>query len=259
MRSLVVAIGLLCFTTTVEAKPKKKSSTSKVEKTDKRGKKVLKKKKGKRVAHAGKQRREPRVVIRGQSVGAPWSGRLRNGTELGEGEGYFVRRPWRAFGTKRTVSAIERVIAAVREQIPELHVLAIGDLSAEHGGFISEHSSHQSGRDADLGLYYYTRPRAYPWSFVVATEENLDLEATFALIVELAKTGDVHMMFLDFDVQGLIYEWALANGEDEDRLARLFQFPHGRGTSVGMVRHEPNHADHLHVRFHCPKSDSACR
>ena len=120
------------------------------------------------------------------------------------------------------------------------------EVSAETGGRISEHSSHQSGRDIDIGLIFLEKPDAYPHSFVVGNADNLDLEATFVMVEEFAKTaqetGGVQMIFLDFDVQGLLYTWALENGESEEYLARLFQFPHGRGSSDGIVRHEPNHA-----------------
>jgi murein endopeptidase len=264
MRSLLVVIGLFAFAAVAEAKPKNptaaKRATKHETKQGKRTKHASTSKGKKRVALAKERRLEKlKGPIHGQSVGAPWNGRLRNATRLPDDDGYHIRRPWRAYGTKSMVEAIFHVAGAVREKFPDIHVLAIGDLSAERGGHISEHSSHQSGRDVDLGLIYFERPRGYPDSFIVATEDNLDCEATFALVEELAKTGRVHMMFLDFKVQGLLYDWARANDVDEQHLATLFQFPHGRGTSAGLVRHEPNHADHLHVRFRCPNSDNACR
>ncbi|HSD90353.1 MAG TPA: penicillin-insensitive murein endopeptidase [Kofleriaceae bacterium] len=268
MRALAVAIGLLAFASAAaDAKPKKptaskstKRAVEKVAKTDKRAKKTSGKK-GKRTAHAGRDTRFefPRGPIHGQSVGAPWAGRLRDGTELPEGEGYVIRRPWRAYGTKSMVEAVYHVVRRVHEQFPDMHVLAIGDMSAEHGGRITEHASHQSGRDVDIGLVYYKKPAGYPDSFIVATEQNLDCEATYALVEEFAKTGRVQMMFLDFRVQGLLYAWAKENDVDEDHLAKLFQFSHGRGSSEGLVRHEPNHQDHIHVRFTCPSGDNTCR
>ena len=131
----------------------------------------------------------------------------------------------------------------MREEFPDQHVLAIGDISAEHGGQITEHHSHQSGRDVDLGLFYYEKPRNYPDDFVRATADNLDCEATFALLAGFAATaredGGAQMIFLDFDVQGLIYEWAKDHGVSEERLARMFQFPHGRDSGAGLVRHYP--------------------
>jgi murein endopeptidase len=154
------------------------------------------------------------------------------------------------------------VVTDIREQFPDAHVLAIGDLSAEHGGPISEHHSHQSGRDADIGLIYTSQPEGFPQSFVRATEGNLDEAATFALVSAFADTaredGGVQVMFLDFEVQGMLCRWARAHGVDDDTLDRLFQYPHGRDSSEGLVHHEANHDNHLHVRFRCPRGDSAC-
>lgn len=282
MRSLVVALGLLAFAATAEAKPRPKqakaSSVQKarrakhVSKRDRPSskKRVTKTKRGaknkKRVAHSTRRHRRfemPRGPISGQSLGVPWAGRLRKPAELHAGPGYYIRRPWRAFGTTAMVETLERIVSDVADRFYDTHEIAIGDLSAESGGHISDHSSHQSGRDVDIGLIFTKKPAAYPWSFVVGDASNLDLEATFVLVEEFARTapdpGGVQIIFLDFKVQGLLYNWALENGESPDYLAKLFQYPHGRGQSVGIVRHEPNHADHLHVRFQCPPSDSICR
>ena len=207
--------------------------------------------------------REARETRRGQSIGAPWSGELRNATRLKGGDGYFLRRPYRAYGTRTMVSHLRRAIKDTRSSHPKAHVLAVGDLSAETGGWISDHSSHRSGRDVDLGLYFRKKPAGYPESFVDATDKNLDRAATWALIRNLVSTedddGGVQVIFLDYDVQGILYRWGKENGVSEKRLARVFQYPHGRGAIAGLVRHEPNHKDHLHVRFKCPSADRNCR
>lgn len=198
---------------------------------------------------------------RGQSIGAPWSGRLRDATKLQLDEGAHLRRPHRAFGTKTTVEHIRRAVRATLASHPRAHVLAIGDLSAPHGGWISEHNSHRSGRDVDLGLFYKHKPADYPASFVRATDDNLDRAATWALLVNLLRShdedGGVQMIFLDYGVQGLLYRWAKANGVPPRRLDQIFQYPNGRHAG-GIVRHEPNHDDHLHVRFRCAKADLDC-
>jgi hypothetical protein len=204
----------------------------------------------------------PPRSIRGQSIGSPWSGRLQDATRLQIGDGTFLRRPQRAFGTKTTVDYVRRAVRATLAAFPKTHVLAIGDLSAERGGWISEHASHRSGRDIDLGLFYKRKPAGYPESFVRATDDNLDRAATWALLANLldshGKDGGVQMIFLDYDVQGLLYRWAQGSGVGPKILDQIFQYPHGRGTSYGIVHHEPNHDNHLHVRFRCAKADADC-
>jgi hypothetical protein len=206
---------------------------------------------------------EPRELARGQSVGAPWAGRLQHPTQLPAGDGYHIRRPGRSFGTEATIDFIERAIGDTREAFPDEHVLAIGDISAEAGGRITEHRSHQSGRDVDIGLFYKQQPDGYPASFVHAGANNLDCAATFKLLESFLgsanEDGGVLMVFLDFDVQGILYRWAQDHGVSERRLGRIFQYPHGRGSSEGLVRHEPNHDNHMHVRFQCPSDDTGCR
>jgi murein endopeptidase len=252
MRLLAVALSILAFTAVADAKGKTKRPA-------------------KHATHAAKKkgtaRAKERVVIhgpiKGQSVGAPWAGILHDPASLPDGDGYVIRRPWRRFGTRTTVDYIERVVTDLRDQFPDAHVLAIGDISAEHGGQITEHHSHQSGRDVDIGLIYKHKPAAYPESFVTATEENLDCEATYALVAGFAATADepggAQVIFLDYNVQRMLYEWAKEHDVDTDVLDRTFQYPHGRGSSAGLVHHEPNHDNHNHVRFPCPRGDSACR
>ncbi len=198
----------------------------------------------------------------GQSVGAPWAGRLQEPAQLPGAERYYIRRPYRAFGTRSTVELVQRALGEVLDAFPDVHVLAVGDLSAEKGGWITDHHSHQSGRDIDLGLFYTEKPQSYPGSFVEATDDNIDAAATFALLEAFAQTtsedGGVQVMFLGFKVQAMLYNWALDHGVDQDRLDRMFQLPHGRG-GAGLIRHEPNHDNHIHIRFKCPSDDTACR
>lgn len=195
------------------------------------------------------------------SVGLPWAGRLAKATRLPEGEGYFVRRPENAFGTTSAVGYIQQAIANTRASLPDLHDLAIGDLSSQHGGRIREHRSHQSGRDIDLGLYFVAPPDGYPRVFADYSQ-GMDLGATFQLIHELAasrrESDGVEMMFLDYEIQGHLYEDAAMRGVSLEYLEELFQYPRGKRTQA-LIRHEPNHADHLHVRYKCPVDDARCR
>ncbi len=187
-----------------------------------------------------------------ESIGQPWNGSLRNGEVMPRGEGYKLRRPQRAFGATHVVEHLRHVIAEVRALYPRVHTLAIGDLSAEHGGKLADHVSHQSGLDVDLGFYFQKVPADYPDKFVMASSA-IDLEATWALVTAFARTTPldtgVQVILLDHDVQGQLYRWARAHGTPDDQLAEILQYPRSKDTLVGIVRHWPHHADHLHVRF----------
>jgi len=187
----------------------------------------------------------------GESLGAPWDGKLAHATRLAAGDGYVIRRPSRAYGAKHVIEYLRGAIAAVRALHPDVHTLAIGDLSAEHGGKISDHHSHQSGLDVDVGFYFTTLPAGDP-GFVEANS-SLDLEATWALLAAFTRTAPlddgVQMIFLDYDVQRRLYDYARKRGTPEQDLDFIFQYPHGRAELTGLVRHWPAHANHMHVRF----------
>ena len=206
----------------------------------------------------------PAPAPAGQSVGRPQDGKLVAATRLpASPAAYFIRRPQRAFGTATTVDQVRRAIERVRRKFPRVHPLAIGDLSARAGGHITMHGSHQSGRDVDLGFYFRRPPKGYPAEFAVAREDNLDFQPTFALLSALAEThgrpGGVERIFLSYDTQALFVRLARKARVPAATLDRWFQYPRGPGSDHGIIRDEPGHDEHMHVRFACPPRDAACR
>ena len=165
---------------------------------------------------------------------------------------YRLRRPQYSYGAPHVVGHLQRAIAEVRALYPRVHTLAIGDLSAPEGGKLANHLSHRTGVDVDVGLYFTKIPAGYPDNFAAANED-LDLEATWALVTAFARTSDlptgVQVMFLDYDIQARLHAWARQRGTPDTQLADLLQYPRGKDAIAGMVRHWPSHADHLHVRF----------
>ncbi len=203
-----------------------------------------------------------RPVI-GQSVGRCNGGRLVGGMQLGPGAGYVVRRADLAWGAQHTVQRVRRAIAYVRRQFPRVHALAVGDISAERGGRLPDHRSHQSGRDVDIGLYFHRLPRGYPEEFAPADARTLNFAATWALIEALAATasedGGVQVIFLNYGVQQMLYAWARKQPDiSRATLEAILQYPRGQGAAAGIVRHTRGHYAHLHVRFRCPTADPAC-
>jgi hypothetical protein len=189
------------------------------------------------------------------SVGQPWNGRLIHGEALPARDGYRIRRPQRAYGASHVIEHLQTAIASVRA-LYDVHTLAIGDLSTRDGGKLGGHHSHQSGLDVDVGFYFTRVPEGYPASFAPASND-LDLAATWALLVAFVRTMDrddgVESIFLDDDVQARLYRYAKQRGTPDADLAALFQYPRGKDTLAGLVRHWPHHSDHLHVRFRDPR------
>jgi murein endopeptidase len=171
---------------------------------------------------------------------------------LAQGDGYELRRPTRAFGEPHVIEHLRSTIAVVRALYPDVHTLAIGDISAAHGGKLDNHKSHRTGLDVDVGFYFKKVPDGYPDHFVAAGKD-LDIEATWALLTAFARTSQaddgVEIIFLDYAVQKRLYDWAHARGTPDEDLAELFQYPRGKEALSGLVRHWPSHSDHLHVRF----------
>jgi hypothetical protein len=151
---------------------------------------------------------------------------------------------------------LKQAIALVRALYPDVHTLAIGDISAEHGGKLANHLSHRTGPDVDVGFFFHTMPEGYPYKFVAANAD-LDLEATWALLTAFARTqpldDGVQMIFLDYDIQARLHAWARKRGTPDEQLAQILQYPRGEESFSGLVRHWPNHTDHMHVRFKAAK------
>lgn len=186
----------------------------------------------------------------------PLPASLVGAVQLPRDKAYYLRHPKRAWGLPHVVESTRAAVVAVKRRHPSVHRLAIGDISAERGGRLSGHKSHRSGRDVDIGLYFRRAPASYPQKFVGAKAAPLDLAATWALIEafyeQSKKPGGPVQIFLDFEVQGQIYDWARGRGISRRVLREVFQHPHGRWARRGLVRHEPAHDDHLHVRYGDP-------
>lgn len=157
------------------------------------------------------------------------------------GPGYIVKHPHLAWGTPRTIEALQSALRRYLDRRLEGPLVRIGDISKRNGGAFPPHVSHQFGRDVDIG-YVLSGMDADVARFRRASQHNLDLKRTWALIESVIETGIVAYVFMDYEIQALLYPYAGAK-------ASMFQYPHGRRASVGIIRHWPGHADHFHVRF----------
>ncbi|MCH9682430.1 MAG: penicillin-insensitive murein endopeptidase [Deltaproteobacteria bacterium] len=167
-----------------------------------------------------------------------------DGVVMPPGPDYTLKAEAYSWGTPRSIALLRDAIRnyARGRQAPPVH---IGDISRRGGGPFPPHLSHHEGRDVDIA-YVLHNPDA---RFGVATERTLDRPRTWALLQALLDSNAVAYVFVDYDVQRLLYEHAQLEGVDDVTLEKLFQFPYGRRASRGMIRHWKGHRDHFHVRF----------
>ena len=187
-------------------------------------------------------------IVPGFEPEEPQRGKLVNGRQLPTHEAYTIKRAHNVYGTKRTIVLIGQVVDAYQRRAPGGPKLRIGDISKQGGGPLDGHLSHQEGRDLDIGLVLEGK-LADRLHFSGASHDNVDLERTWALIEEFVATGEVRCIFLDYEIQGWIYEWAKQNGVPKRKLDEYFQYPRGAGRNHGIIRHWRGHRNHLHVRF----------
>jgi LysM repeat protein len=193
-----------------------------------------------------------------QAIGPTNRGRLENGVRLPSHRGYVVRTPARAYGTEETTRWIVAAFDAVNARFKSTKVVRIHDISDRDGGRIRDHKSHQNGRDADIS-YYQKECSSNGCRFEDFRSSELDVARQWTLLEYWLRHGQAEMIFVDYRLQAKLYRYARRKGVTKAQLDRWIQYPRGKYEPNGVIRHFPNHEDHLHVRFVCPYSDLKCR
>ncbi len=201
----------------------------------------------------------PNVRTDGKSVswGAANGGRLYNGVAMSSGPGVRVRSTARAFGTQRTVNLLEAAGADVKARWPDAPDLFIGSLSAQHGGRLRPHKSHQSGRDVDIAFYH--RGNVAMDQFRNMTAETFDAVKNWHVYKTLIDADEIEYIFIDYRLQQVLHEYALSIGYTAEELEPILQYPHGANARSGLIRHARGHLNHAHIRFKCGPDDRNCR
>lgn len=175
-------------------------------------------------------------------------GALAAGVQLPPGQHYVVKWKTGAWGTAKTIRAIQTAIAMYQRRRPGGPKIHVGDISKKGGGKFPPHLSHQHGRDVDVG-YVLTGQYAHETRFRTANAGNFDVARNWALLKAFIDTNEVRYIFVDYHLQELLYNYARDHGVSEEVLDELMQYPRGRGRAHGLIRHWKGHVNHFHVRF----------
>ena len=196
-----------------------------------------------------------------RSVGAPNRGRLENGVLLRGTDAVMLQRGSNQWGTNELVGLIERASARLQAQEPGPRLL-VGDLSSRRGGRLRPHSSHQNGRDADLGLFLTDQdgeaiepPRFLELDqYACASERGVaycfDPRRTFLFITALLEDSitRVQWILIAADLRQRILAAGRRLDVSPELLARVETATEPRDGSE-------SHRSHLHVRILCPEDD----
>jgi LysM repeat protein len=185
------------------------------------------------------------VVIEGPRP----KGGVRGLYRLTDGPGYLVRSRARAWGTFLTITRLMEVLADHSRRYPKAPLVRVDDISKRGGGYLPPHASHRRGRDVDIRYPLKIRTDMY----VPARASTLDLERTWDLLQRFIETEDVVYIFVDHRFQKLLYQH-VKKRYSKKRLRDLFQYPRSPRSMSGIIRHEPGHASHFHVRFRKEKA-----
>lgn len=187
------------------------------------------------------------------SLGSPNAGALLNGVQAEATPYYKPISPSGSWSTQETLDYLAAALAKVHEAFPDTVPLALGDISAKHGGQSPPHVSHQSGRDVDISYFYKDGAGWY----ARGTARNLDLPRNWAFVRALITETDVDLILIDHSIQALLEDYARAHGEDPTWLSSVFRGVPGKLRPI--IRHAPGHATHIHVRFFNPIAQETAR
>lgn len=190
------------------------------------------------------------------------------------GRGFKMPEPWwsrgHRYGTDEIVDLIVRAAATVDDELPG-GMIGVADLSAERGGAIPGHRSHQNGRDADL-IFYALDVNGYPYPpdrhmayylysgkarYAKAPkyartipERFFDLARNWLFVKTLMNDDKVELdhIFVSRRIRRWLLEYAEKTEEPKEliiRAQKLLKRPQSTG----------GHNDHMHIRVRCTTED----
>jgi murein endopeptidase len=192
-----------------------------------------------------------------ESVGSPNRGRITHAVQMPASPLWTLRLPDYAWGSTHALTVVADAIAQMRASTGWNGTWVISSISKQGGGRFRPHKSHQSGRDFDIRLPVL--PGRGVAEGGLADAEDIDWDATWALVSTLADSGHVTYVFLERRLQPRLADAARAAGVPDERIAQLVQSERGREDPLPLVKHERGHDHHIHVRVACGPDERRCR
>lgn len=212
----------------------------------------------------------PAALRRSRSVGYAWQGSLTRAVKVRPSAHLRYVTEYAStghfYGTWQLVQLLERVAQRVAIKMPGAR-MSVGELSAQNGGDLPGHASHESGRDVDVGFYMLDAQKRSYEAFAFANFDDhgrgrapnqglsFDVARNWELVSRLVTDGDARVQYV-FVAQGL-KSLLLAEGKRQNASKAVLERV-SRALVPPRERHP--HGNHFHVRIYCgPEERPKCR
>lgn len=169
--------------------------------------------------------------------------------QLHSGPGIDASKTDRNYGRPHFVARLRAALLELHKRWPTRHPALIGSLSRPGGGRLGNHKSHRSGQDVDIG-YFTMAANRKEWG--VPPVNQIDYQRLWFFIDTMERTGVVAAIYMAPGIQRRLYQHAVSQGVSEARLRTLLQYG-PKGVKGALIRNEPGHRDHFHLRLLCPE------
>lgn len=207
-----------------------------------------------------------RLAAHSRSLGYPWRGRLERGVLLRPSEHVQYVASYRAGGRFYGTAELVHLLQDAARQVATHHPgakLALGELSRSGGGDISDHASHENGRDVDLAFYMVDargRP-AYADAFLPSDPRGrikrkglqdllFDDKRNWQLIAALLRSKEARVQRIF--ICSYLKRRLLHQGRKVGAAHALLE--HAARVMVEPAQGHP-HRNHFHVRIYCAPAD----
>ncbi len=201
-----------------------------------------------------------------QAIGFPDQGNLRNATSLLtkqqtlSAQAFFeVVAPERNrhFATYEMAEMISRLGQTLNEIYS--HKLYLGNISAQNGGKLKPHLSHQIGVDADIAYPTTKENVKFPVVVQMSTRHfdpsSFSVGKTYELLKFAFSQRDIKIdrVFIDRTIKKSLCDYAKSQNEFSSKDKNVVN------TLFNSIDHVEGHGDHFHIRLKCSAYDPACR
>lgn len=174
---------------------------------------------------------------------------LHDAVQLTSGPGVESNKSERNYGRPHFVARVRAALLAMHKRWPTRHPALIGALSRPNGGRLGHHKSHRSGQDVDIG-YFTAEANRKEWG--TPRLDQIDYQRLWYFIDTVERSGVAAAIYMAPGIQRKLYRYAVSQGEPESRLRTLLQFG-PKNVKGSLIRNEPGHRDHFHLRLLCPE------